>query len=510
MTSKTGFIGLSFGIFAVFLAIIALPPAFGQTLNPDPPAQTVKLIFIHHSTGEGWLSDDQGGLAIALMNSNYFVSDTNYSWGPDEIGSSTDIGHWYNWFLGPDHDTYCTELYAESGEHSSYTRMETDPGGNNEIIMFKSCFPNSTIFGNPGDAPLPKGQTNPIYGQGCCGEDYTVANVKGLYRDLLDYFAARQDKLFILIVSPPLTQASTTSEQAANARAVANWLMTDWLADYSFLNVRAFDYYNVLTSNGGNLNTNDAGQENGNHHRYWNSAIQHIQTVANNYCSYGSSSDDSHPTPAGHQKATAEYVPLLNIWYNAWKDVPASTLTVTEPSAGTVWYTGSTVTITWAKSGGQDANVKIQLYKGATKVLDISRTTPNDESFDWVVRPSLAGGANYSIRITTLDNHLRDDSDTLTVAKPKLTVTAPVKAVTWNKGTTQTIIWTANGPQNANVKIELLRSGAKVLNISLSAPNSGTYDWTVLTSLPTSSAYKVRVRTLDNLVTGLSPVFTIS
>ena len=50
--------------------------------NPGPPASPVRLIFIHHSTGENWLSDDNGGLGIALRDNNYYVSDTNYGWGP--------------------------------------------------------------------------------------------------------------------------------------------------------------------------------------------------------------------------------------------------------------------------------------------------------------------------------------------------------------------------------------------------------------------------------------------
>lgn len=72
--------------------------AASQADNPDPPASPVKLIFIHHSTGGNWLADpntDQpyGGLGIALLNNNYFVSATNYGWGPDNIGDRTDIGH---------------------------------------------------------------------------------------------------------------------------------------------------------------------------------------------------------------------------------------------------------------------------------------------------------------------------------------------------------------------------------------------------------------------------------
>jgi len=61
-------------------------PFVAGEINPNPPNSPVKLIFIHHSTGENWLADDDGGLGIALRNNHYFVSDTNYGWGPDGVG----------------------------------------------------------------------------------------------------------------------------------------------------------------------------------------------------------------------------------------------------------------------------------------------------------------------------------------------------------------------------------------------------------------------------------------
>jgi len=39
--------------------------------DPTPPTPPIRLIFIHHSTGENWLADNNGGLGIALMNNNY-------------------------------------------------------------------------------------------------------------------------------------------------------------------------------------------------------------------------------------------------------------------------------------------------------------------------------------------------------------------------------------------------------------------------------------------------------
>jgi hypothetical protein len=84
--------------------------------------------------------------------------------------------------------------------------------------------------------------------------------------------------------------------------------------------VAVFDYYNVLTSNGGNPDTNDVDAPAGNHHRWRDGAVQHIQTVKGNFSAYPSG--DSHPTSAGHRKATAEFVPLLNVFYHRWKAGP--------------------------------------------------------------------------------------------------------------------------------------------------------------------------------------------
>ncbi len=300
-------------------AVLAAVPV-AAAVNVSPPSQTVKLIFIHHSTGEAWLADDHGGLGVALRNNNYYVSDTNYGWGPDSIGSNTDIGHWWTWFRGPSSADYTTALYAESGQHSSYSRLDTDPGGPNQIVLFKSCFPNSNLLGDAG-AAVPSIADNPLKGQSCGGSDFTVANAKGIYNDLLPYFAAHQEKLFVLVVSPPIVSPSVP----ANGRAMADWLVDHWLQDagYAYRNVAVFDFYNVLTSNGGNADTNDFGSATGNHHRVWNGEIQHLVSVATNHLVYptdGGSND--HPSAAGDQKATAEFVPLLNAAYNAWRENP--------------------------------------------------------------------------------------------------------------------------------------------------------------------------------------------
>jgi len=283
----------------------------------------VRLVFIHHSTGEAWLGDNYGGLGIALRNNHYYVSDTNYGWGPSGIGSSTDIGNWYDWFRGPNSATYLSALYSTSTQTPDvYSRSATPPAGSNQVIMFKSCFPNSALQGDP-NAPVPSINLNPLRGQGSGSEYHTVANAKGIYIDLLNYFTTRQDKLFIIATAPPLIDGTYSS----NARAFNQWLTNDYLKNYPYKNVFVFDYYNVLTTNGGDSNTNDLNLATGAHHRLWNGAIQHTVVAGQNVAAYPSG--DDHPSAAGDLKATGEFVPLLNIAYNQWKASAKTPTTVT-------------------------------------------------------------------------------------------------------------------------------------------------------------------------------------
>jgi hypothetical protein len=308
---------MSFVAGILLTAVAASPIPLQGGDNPNPPEEAVKLIFIHHSTGENWLTDGYGNLGQTLDQNNYFVSDTNYGWGPDAIGDRTDIPNWTEWFAGENTPTYMEALLSESGQNSSYTRTLSDPGGQNEIIMFKSCFPNSALEGSPNDPPNPEGEL-------------TVGHAKYVYNEILKTFATRPDKLFIVITQPPLSEGT----YSANARAFTQWLMNDWLREnnYSLNNVFVFDFYNILTSPSA-------------HHRYNNGQIEYV-LGGQNTLHYPSG--DDHPSEEGSRKATEEFVPMLNIFYHRWKEnAPAQSAPVatTEsqaepqpgPSSGSRW-----------------------------------------------------------------------------------------------------------------------------------------------------------------------------
>jgi hypothetical protein len=280
-------------LFSVVISIIlaasnSISPIL-QTENPNPPETPVRLIFIHHSTGENWLNDENGGLARALQENNYYPSDTNYGWGPNTIGDRTDIPNWTEWFRSDNTDQIMQAVFTEGDVHSPFNRTLPNPGGENQVILFKSCFPNSALDGNPNDVPS-------------AGSDLTVGNAKYKYNEILKYFKTRPDKLFIVITSPPLSDPSL----AANARAFTQWLVNDWLREnnYTQPNVAVFNFYNVLTSPN-------------NHHRFNKGVIENLITDNRNTEYYPS--EDDHPSRQGNLKATQEFLPLLNIFYNRWK-----------------------------------------------------------------------------------------------------------------------------------------------------------------------------------------------
>ena len=297
-------------IILISLAVTGFKPSLAQASpllqggDSNPPDRLVKLIFIHHSTGENWLNDGYGNLGQALAENNYHVSDTNYGWGPNGIGDRTDIPDWEEWFRSGDTATYMEALFNEGEQHAEYSRSSSDPGGENEIVMFKSCFPNSDLEGSPGDLPSADGWLS-------------VGHAKYVYNEILSYFGQHPEKLFVVITAPPLSDRGN----AANARAFNLWLLNDWLEenDYPYQNVAVFDFYNVLTGNDG-------------HHTFENGEEVH-QVARKDTLAYPSG--DDHPSKKGSKKATDEFIPLLNNFYNRWQaENPISLPPISEDSSG--------------------------------------------------------------------------------------------------------------------------------------------------------------------------------
>jgi hypothetical protein len=229
----------------------------------------VNLVFIHHSVGENWLND---GLCAALNARGYHVADIYYGWR--EYGDNTDTIHWPTWFT----DKVMGLVYKEMGNMTAPNTLAAAPG-ENTIIMFKSCFPNSDV-----------------------GSD--IADEKAIYNSLLPYFQQHPDKMFVLVTPSPMQDISAPEK----TRDLCDWLAdrkSGWLAGLSTGNVFVFDLYNVLTDPQA-------------HHQLVSGQEVHKSVAGRDTLAYPSG--DDHPSSEGNTKATEEFVPLLDLWFQQFVD----------------------------------------------------------------------------------------------------------------------------------------------------------------------------------------------
>jgi hypothetical protein len=268
-----------------------------SSYSSAPPDSALNFVFIHHSVGGQLLADpgpetgdnaihsthpNGGGLRTSLTAAGYAVHEASYA---SELGERTDLPDWTRTFRNKMDRALQTKLQDAS--------LET--GAQNQIVAFKSCFPNSDFRARgtaPGDPSLP---------------ELTVENAKALMNELLPLFERQPDTLFVYLTAPPLApslppqpawkhlakrvtgRGMTPSRLRAGARLARefnDWARSPegWLAGYGGDNVVVFDYFDILTGDG-----------------------------ASNLLAYPTEGGiDSHPSTAGQTRAAAAFVPFLN------------------------------------------------------------------------------------------------------------------------------------------------------------------------------------------------------
>ncbi len=256
------------------------------------PASELNLLFIHHSCGGQFLADagpdvgtnciykthpNGGGLRAKLEQSHYRVHEVSYG---SALGERTDLFDWL-----PKFRIQMEQILTADGPDRTYPDDRR-----NQIVVFKSCFPNNRFLaeGNPPGSPT--------------GPELTVCSAQAAFRPLLEEFRKYPQVLFVCVTAPPLAPKpeggwKSTLKQwlgrevplqtsARLARRFNNWLSRrdGWLKDYPLKNVVLFDYYDVLTGCG-----------------------------ESDYCLYATGDgSDSHPSRVGNEKAAEAFVPFLN------------------------------------------------------------------------------------------------------------------------------------------------------------------------------------------------------
>jgi len=176
------------------------------------------LLFIHHSVGKNWL--EEGNLRESLIGAGIGVHELTYG---DPLGNATDMHHW-----APKFENNLDEII----KHDYRPDVSYRDDKKNDLVMFKSCYPNSNIKASgeePGD-PL---------------SDY-----KAVFNQLKDDFSKKPDVIFIYATSPPLVPARTTEENAGRMREFNEWLKNSYIDEYRSStnadNFYVFDLFDVL------------------------------------------------------------------------------------------------------------------------------------------------------------------------------------------------------------------------------------------------------------------------
>jgi hypothetical protein len=298
-------------VLAAAAAVLLLPVSIGensatmnertQTIQPRDlsafdgsiPKQPLHVLFIHHSCGgqllaapgveEGtnciYTTNPNGGsLRSRLEQSSYSVHEASYG---SRIGEKTDIFDWL-----PKFRNQMEQILTCDFQDTPYNDARR-----NNIVIFKSCFPNSA-FESEGKPP-----GNPT------GPDLTVWNAKATYSALLDEFRKYPQVLFVCVTAPPLAKPppqplwrqilnkvrrreSRAFVSARLAREFNNWLSDEngWLKGSNPTNIVVFDYYDILTGHG--------------------KSDLLVYPSGDGY--------DSHPNREGNEKAAEAFVPFLN------------------------------------------------------------------------------------------------------------------------------------------------------------------------------------------------------
>jgi len=93
-------------------------------------------------------------------------------------------------------------------------------------------------------------------------------------------------------------------------------------------------------------------------------------------------------------------------------------VTIINPDISSSWETSTSQSISWS-STGSISNVKIELYKNDTFVMEIISSTSNDGEFSWVVPSVLENSNQYQIRVIDVsDNAVFSLSDYFEIKAP--------------------------------------------------------------------------------------------
>lgn len=178
-------------------------------------------------------------------------------------------------------------------------------------------------------------------------------------------------------------------------------------------------------------------------------------------------------------KIIAPYVNLLN------------------PAGNETWYQGESKTITW-NVGGLDSNslLHIRYSIDSAKTWHFIKSVSSTESnYTWAIPDTMPSSSNCYIKISSADLvQCKDSNKVVFSIKKPFQIIAPQAGDVWHMGDSKSIQWNSTrGP--GNVKIEYsLNKGGTWNDIIANTPNTGSYLWTIPTTLTPSVNCLIKIK----------------
>lgn len=225
--------------FLLTTVLATLGIACGGRPKPATSAKPVRILFLHHSTGDNvWRGGALWGADVAKFFATYNKAHgRNYQiserWYPAQPLGNYPYDYWNLWVNpgGP----------ADAAQ-PGLQNLETLTA-NFDVIIFKHCFPVSGIRADS--------ESNP---PSAASSVKTAANYKLQYAALKARLKQFPNTRFILWTGAVLTQASTTPANAQRAKDFFDWVKGTW--DEPGDNIFLWDFYALETE--GSLYMKDA------------------------------------------------------------------------------------------------------------------------------------------------------------------------------------------------------------------------------------------------------------
>lgn len=192
-----------------------------------PKTDKIRIIFLHHSTGElVW----KAGVPQLMDQYNvehgkaYSVSEMNYP----------NAKNGYPWDNYP-YD-YCNFWIKQRGNQQDKKELNLDQlAADYDVISFKHCFPVGEIQKDTGKPDINS-------------KEKSLENYKLQYNALKKRMQEFPNKRFLVWTGAVLGEKNTTKEQAQRAKEWANWVRTEWNTPGD--NIFVFDFEKLETEGG--------------------------------------------------------------------------------------------------------------------------------------------------------------------------------------------------------------------------------------------------------------------